>query len=219
MNLVIFFGPPGCGKGTQSDFLRDRLNYKKTSTGDALRTIGKEKSKLGVSVKELMSLGQLIPDDTVSEVVVKSMDDVNDYQGVILDGFPRTLTQVEFLHDYLLNEGSDMFTKVKVIEIIVPDCFLVDRICGRFVCVNCGATYHENFRPTKISGVCDACSGKNFNRRDDDNEDVVKNRLKSYHDNFLAIKEFYDARGLISEIDGTKSIDEVKEEVVRVALD
>lgn len=218
MNLVIFFGPPGCGKGTQSDVLKAELNYKKTSTGDALRVIAKQDNDLGNEVASLMRQGKLIPDATVSEVITSSLEDVSGFAGVILDGYPRTLSQVEFLDDYLTNKKSGLFSKIKVIEIDVPDSLLINRICGRYVCASCGVTYHESLRPTREAGKCDNCGGVEFSKRSDDNKETVKERLQSYHDNFANIKAFYESRNLVFAVDGAKSIEEVREDIIKIAL-
>lgn len=218
MNLIIFFGAPGSGKGTQSDFLKTSLNYKKISTGDALREIAGKGTELGNEVAELMSAGKLISDDIVSEVVVSSMQDIGDYKGVILDGYPRTLAQARFLEAYLGSKKGSIIDNLLVIQIDVAESFLVRRICGRYICAKCAATYHKEFRPTKVENICDFCGADEFVSRKDDNEETVKQRLREYHDNFAGIQQFYNDTHKVFVVDGTKDIKEISDEIEKIVV-
>lgn len=216
MNLVIFFGPPGCGKGTQADFIRDKFSLKKISTGDALRAIAAKGTELGNNVSKLMKQGALIPDETVSQVVVASFNELDSFAGAILDGYPRTLNQAKFLSDYLNNHARKLFTKIAVIEFKIADELLVDRVVGRYICKNCGATYHKQFCPTKVKNVCDVCQSQEFFTRDDDKAEIVTQRIATYHENFKAIKQFYQGQGIYEEINADNSIPEIQQAVTHL---
>ena len=198
MMKLIMFGPPGAGKGTQTDILCKRYNITKVSTGDALRATIRSGSPLGEQVKELMDAGKFVPDEIVVEIIRNRIASADCANGFILDGFPRNLSQAETL--------VEMGVKVnKAILISVADDVLVERVQGRLVCCECGTSYHTVNNPPKQEGICDKCGGK-LEVRNDDRPETVRARLKTYHELTDPVVEFYRERGLLREIDGTTDI-------------
>ena len=177
MNLVLL-GPPGAGKGTQANLLETSRSLVKLSTGDMLRAAVAAGTELGRKAGDIMERGQLVPDDLVIGLIAERIDAKTKGDGFILDGFPRTIAQAEAL-DRLFAERGKKLDRVIVME--VDDEALVERIAGRFACANCGEGYHDLYKLPKVEGVCDRCGGTQFVRRKDDNEEVVRARLKAYH--------------------------------------
>lgn len=208
MMKLIMFGPPGAGKGTQADILGRRYGIKKISTGDALRAVIRSGSERGEQVKALMDEGKFVPDEIVTEIIRDRVASPDCANGFILDGFPRNLAQAE--------ELVGMGIRVnKALLINVPDDVLVDRVQGRVVCDKCGASYHLKNNPPAAEGVCDKCGGR-LEARKDDRPETVQARLKVYHDLTDPVVEFYRNRGVLSEIDGTASIDEATAEILKI---
>lgn len=208
MMKLIMFGPPGAGKGTQADILGRRYGIKKISTGDALRAVIRSGSERGEQVKALMDEGKFVPDEIVTEIIRDRVASPDCANGFILDGFPRNLAQAE--------ELVGMGIRVnKALLINVPDDVLVDRVQGRMVCDKCGASYHLKNNPPAAEGVCDKCGGR-LEARKDDHPETVRARLKVYHDLTDPVVEFYRNRGVLSEIDGTASIDEATAEILKI---
>lgn len=208
MMKLIMFGPPGAGKGTQADILGRRYGIKKISTGDALRAVIRSGSELGEQVKALMDEGKFVPDEIVTEIIRDRVASPDCANGFILDGFPRNLAQAE--------ELVGMGIRVnKALLINVPDDVLVDRVQGRVVCDKCGISYHLKNNPPAAEGVCDKCGGR-LEARKDDRPETVRARLKVYHDLTDPVVEFYRNRGVLSEIDGTASIDEATAEILKI---
>ena len=208
MMKLIMFGPPGAGKGTQADILGRRYGIKKISTGDALRAVIRSGSERGEQVKALMDEGKFVPDEIVTEIIRDRVASPDGANGFILDGFPRNLAQAE--------ELVGMGIRVnKALLINVPDDVLVDRVQGRMVCDKCGASYHLKNNPPAAEGVCDKCGGR-LEARKDDRPETVRARLKVYHDLTDPVVEFYRNRGVLSEIDGTASIDEATAEILKI---
>lgn len=208
MMKLIMFGPPGAGKGTQADILGRRYGIKKISTGDALREVIRSGSELGEQVKDLMDQGKFVPDEIVTEIIRDRVSSPDCANGFILDGFPRNLTQAEAL--------VDMGIKVnKALLIDVPDEVLVDRVQGRVMCDKCGASYHLKNNPPAVEGVCDKCGG-HLEARSDDRPETVQARLKVYHELTDPVVDFYRNRGVLSEIDGTTSIENTTAEILKI---
>jgi adenylate kinase len=202
---LIFLGPPGAGKGTQAQRLRDDFHLPYISTGDMLREHVKNETELGRKAKEHMDAGGLVPDDLVIAMLSERLQQGDTGDGFILDGFPRTIPQAEALEQEL-QRLSRRITAVLLID--VPDDVLVERISGRRVCVKAGHNYHVKYDPPKHDNVCDQ-DGSRLVQRDDDKPEVVRERLKTYHDQTEPLISYYDELGLLRRFDGTRSPDEV----------
>lgn len=199
MNL-IFLGAPGAGKGTQAEIVCDKLGIPAISTGNMLREAVKNGTPAGLAAKECMDRGDLVPDDIVIGILKDriAMDDAK--KGFILDGFPRTVSQAEAL--------DKMGVQIdKVIEIDVADETICGRLSGRRVCESCGASYHIEFKPTKVEGVCNLCGGKVVQRVDDKPETVLS-RLATYHEKTAPLKGYYEAKGKLVTVKGQDEIEE-----------
>ncbi|MEM2941263.1 MAG: adenylate kinase [Thermoproteota archaeon] len=185
---IIIFGPPGSGKGTYSSRLAPKLGVPHVSTGDILRSEIESGTELGRNISSYVSNGKLVPDDVVNKVIEKrlSMDDCK--KGFILDGYPRTLQQAEFL---------DRIVKIDfVINLNVPDEVLVRRISSRLICRSCGAVYNKITLKPKTEGVCDKCGGELY-QRDDDKPEVVMERIKIYEKEVIPLLEHYRKAGIV----------------------
>ncbi len=209
MNLILL-GPPGAGKGTQSDWLRDTYNLRKLATGDILREAAASGSDLGNHVKEIMASGKLVSDDIMINLIRECISAPSSANGFILDGFPRTLAQAEALDTMLKEEGKKLN---HVIELEVDDAILVGRISGRYSCAKCGAGYHDDYRKPAKVGVCDSCGSVEFSRREDDNASTVSKRLEGYHAMTAPLLPYYETRGILKSVDGMAGIDEVSRQL------
>ncbi len=207
---VILLGPPGAGKGTQADLLKDRHGLAKLSTGDMLRACVAEGSDIGQQISDIMNRGELVPDDIMVAMIENRIQQADCARGFILDGFPRTVVQAEALDTMLEKTGCQL---AAVIELRVDDAILVDRISGRFSCVTCGAGYHDTFKPTQQEGVCDQCGGTEFSRRSDDNAETVAARLTSYHRQTEPLLPYYTEKGLLRPVDGMADMPEVARQI------
>lgn len=199
MNM-IFLGAPGAGKGTQAEVVCKELNIPAISTGNMLREAVKNGTTAGLAAKEYMDRGDLVPDEVVIGILKDriAMDDAKN--GFILDGFPRTVPQAEAL--------EKMGVRIdKVIEIEVPDEAITKRMSGRRVCEGCGNSYHIEFKPPKVEGICDACGAKVVQRADDKPE-TVKARLVTYHEKTAPLKDFYKSKGKLVTVQGQDAIED-----------
>lgn len=212
MNILLF-GPPGAGKGTQSELLKTKLKMRHISTGDLFRNAIKSETELGRLAKSYLDAGQLVPDSVTIDLVRDVLNGLEG-QAFILDGFPRTLPQAEALEGLLKSEG---FSLGKAVFLNVPESFLVERLTGRRICKNCGATFHITALPPKTAGKCDKC-GEELLQRKDDKESVIRDRIKVYEESTKPLKSFYENMGLLVELDGTKSTDEVFKELEKIIL-
>lgn len=205
MNM-IFLGAPGAGKGTQAEVVCKELNIPAISTGNMLREAVKNGTDAGLKAKKYMDAGDLVPDEVVIGVLKDRIAQDDAKNGFILDGFPRTVPQAEAL--------EKMGVQIdKVIEIDVADEAITARMSGRRVCEKCGNSYHIQFKPTKVEGVCDACGGKVVQRADDKPETVVA-RLKTYHEKTAPLKDFYEAKGKLVSVKGQDGIEETSKLVL-----
>ena len=202
---IILLGAPGAGKGTQAARLQAERGMIQLSTGDMLREAVAAGTPVGLRAKVVMERGELVSDEIVSALIGERLDAASQ-KGAIFDGFPRTLAQAEAL-DLLLAKRDRRLDHV--IELAVDEDELVKRIVGRFTCAKCGTGYHDVFRPTKTPGVCDVCGSTEFKRRPDDNEATVRTRMAQYRAKTAPILPFYEARGLVSRVNGMGRIDEV----------
>lgn len=205
MNM-IFLGAPGAGKGTQAEVVCKELNIPAISTGNMLREAVKNGTDAGLAAKKYMDAGDLVPDEVVIGVLKDRIAQDDAKNGFILDGFPRTVPQAEAL--------EKMGVQIdKVIEIDVPDEAITARMSGRRVCEKCGNSYHIEFKPTKVEGICDACGGNVVQRADDKPETVVA-RLKTYHEKTAPLKDFYQAKGKLVSVQGQNEIEETSKLVL-----
>ena len=209
---IIMLGAPGAGKGTQAKMLADKYDIPHISTGDIFRANIKNGTELGTKAKEYMDQGLLVPDELTCDLVVDRIKQDDCAKGYILDGFPRTIPQAECL-DNALNAMNDKIDYA--VNVDVPDENIIKRMSGRRACVGCGATYHIVYNPTKEEGICDRC-GKELILRDDDKPETVENRLNVYHEQTQPLIDYYNNKGVLQEVDGTKDMQEVFDAIVAV---
>ena len=212
MNIILL-GPPGAGKGTQSDYLRDTFKLTKLATGDMLRAAVASGSEIGLKAKAVMAAGGLVSDDIMIGIIRDAISDSNCPNGFILDGFPRTTAQAAELDVMLMDEGKKIDF---VIELKVDDAALVARIAGRFSCKQCGAGYHDTFRRPALEGKCDVCDSTEFSRREDDKAETVAKRLEQYHAMTAPLLPHYKAQGALRSVDGMADIAEVTAAINRI---
>ena len=208
LNLILI-GPPGAGKGTQAERLQEDFRLPFISTGEMLRAHVKEGSELGKAAKAHMDAGGLVPDDLIVAMAAERLDEDDTQDGFILDGFPRTTAQAEALEQQLDHEGRRI-TAALLLE--VPDAEIIKRIAGRRVCVKAGHNYHVDYDPPKNPDICDQ-DGSRLIQREDDRPEVVRRRLAVYHDQTAPLVDFYDERGLLRRVDGTRAPTEVHDHI------
>ena len=202
---IILLGPPGAGKGTQAKRLEQTRGMIQLSTGDMLRSAREAGTPVGLRVREVMDRGELVSDAIVSALIGEHLDSAMD-RGAIFDGYPRTQSQAEAL-EILLDERGRRLDHV--IELVVDEEALVDRITGRFTCSNCGTGYHDKFHLPKVEGTCDVCGQHEFKRRPDDNEQTVRTRMAEYRAKTAPILPYYQDKGLVRQVDGMASVEKV----------
>jgi adenylate kinase len=203
---IILLGPPGAGKGTQAAHLVAKYAMVQLSTGDMLRAAVKAGTPMGVQAKVVMDAGALVSDEIVSGLIGEALDALAPETGVIFDGYPRTAAQAVSLDEILTARHRKLD---HVIELVVDEDALVDRITGRYTCAKCNAGYHDRHLKPAVEGVCDTCGSTEFKRRPDDNEATVRTRMTEYRAKTAPILPIYNQRGLVSQIDGMADIEHV----------
>jgi adenylate kinase len=206
-------GPPGAGKGTQASKLEDERGMVQLSTGDMLRAAVAAKTPVGLQAKEVMERGDLVSDEIVTGILSDRLDEDDVKGGFILDGYPRTEAQAHSLDALLAEKGMPLD---HVIELVVDEDALVERITGRFTCANCGEGYHDTFKQPKVEGVCDACGSTSFKRRPDDNAETVRTRMQEYRTKTAPIIPHYEPKGLVRRVDGMADIESVSDAIAAI---
>ncbi len=206
MIILVLLGPPGAGKGTQAGRLTAERGLVQLSTGDMLRAAIKAGSPLGLKAKATMDAGELVSDAIVNGLIGERLDVPADHPGFILDGYPRTQAQAEALDAMLAAKGLHLD---HVVELEVNEDALVDRITGRFTCASCGALYHDRTHMPAVADTCDACGSHDFKRRPDDNAETVRTRMAEYRAKTAPILPYYEAKGLVTRVDGMASMADV----------
>ena len=209
---IIMLGAPGAGKGTQAKQIAAKYEIPHISTGDIFRANIKNGTELGKKAKEYMDQGMLVPDELTCDLVMDRIAQDDCERGFVLDGFPRTIPQAEALSNALTKIGQSMDY---AIDVDVPDENIVNRMSGRRACLNCGATYHIVFNPTKTEGVCDTCGNETV-LRDDDKPETVQKRLSVYHDQTQPLIDYYKKQNILKSVDGTKPMNEVFSDIVAI---
>lgn len=212
MNLFLL-GLPGAGKGTQATRIAKEYNIPHISTGDMFREAIKNETKLGLEAKTYMDAGNLVPDEVTNGIVKERLNEEDAQDGFLLDGFPRTISQAEAL-DQMLQETNRSLDRV--IYINVDKSILMERLTGRFICSNCGASYHKINKLPEKEGVCDVCGSTEFYQRDDDKPETVENRIKVNESQTNELIQFYNGKGIVEVVDGQQDPKDVFEEIKTV---
>lgn len=211
---IVLLGAPGAGKGTQAKIISEKLAIPHISTGDIFRANIKGNTALGIKAKGYMDKGELVPDELTVAIVKDRLSNSDCAKGFILDGFPRTIPQAEYLDEVL--EGMKIRLDTTLL-INVGDEDILERMSGRRVCTNCGASYHVAFNPTKVEGICDTCNSPVIQRADDAAETVL-NRLETYHKQTQPLINYYEKQGKLVVAEGADKVEETTERVMK-ALD
>lgn len=206
---LILLGAPGAGKGTQAEMLTKLYDIPCISTGNIFREHISKNTELGQKAKAYMDEGKLVPDSLVIELVKSRITQDDCKNGMIFDGFPRTIPQAEAL-DVMLKELNIPIDFVVNVE--VADELIIERMAGRTVCPSCGASYHKVNKPSKVSGKCDVCSA-DLIQREDDKAETVKKRLDVYHEQTEPLIAYYRQQGKLVDVDGVGAVEEVRDRV------
>lgn len=212
MNLYLL-GLPGAGKGTQASRIQEALDIPHISTGDMFRAAMKNETPLGKKAKSFMDAGDLVPDEVTNGIVAERLDQDDTTDGFLLDGFPRTIPQAEVLEQILSDQDRQLDA---AIYIKVDKSILMERLTGRFICSNCGETYHKLYNPPQEDGVCDVCGGTDFHQRDDDKPETVKKRIEVNEEQTNALVDFYQEKGILRVIDGQQAPDDVFADIQQI---
>lgn len=210
MKAIILLGPPGAGKGTLAEAVRDKAGYRHVSTGDMLRAAIAEGTATGMEAKGYMERGELVPDAVIMRIVEERLAQGSADEKYMFDGFPRTLAQAEMFDGVLAKMGASV-SQVFLLE--VADAEIVSRLGGRRICRGCGAVYHVKHIRPRQEGVCDNCGGELY-QRPDDSEATVQNRLEVYHRQTASLVGFYDQKGVLVRIDASRTPKEIADDML-----
>lgn len=211
---IILLGPPGSGKGTQGDLIEKEYGFPRISTGDILRQAVGRKTALGLQAEAQMKAGHLVSDDIVASLVAERIKQPDCLAGYVLDGFPRTINQVNLL------EGMETGRPELALEFTLSEAALISRLASRRVCLNCGAVYNLITSPPRREDICDRCGGR-LQIREDDRPEVIKERLRVYEAEIREIREYYQRKGVLSIIDSSGLPEEIfgrVRQVLEIAL-
>ncbi|MEC6749148.1 adenylate kinase [Marinilactibacillus sp. XAAS-LB27] len=209
MNLILL-GLPGAGKGTQASRITETYGIPHISTGDMFRAAMKNETPLGKEAKKFIDAGDLVPDEVTNGIVKERLEEADAQNGFLLDGYPRTLNQADALKKALSSSGR---TLDNVLYIKVNRDILMERLTGRFICSNCGATYHKLFNSTKVEGTCDQCGGHDFYQREDDKPETVERRIEVNEAQTKELAAYYEEEGIVRNINGEQNPDSVFEDI------
>lgn len=209
MNLILL-GLPGAGKGTQASRISETYGIPHISTGDMFRAAMKNETPLGKEAKSYMDAGNLVPDEVTNGIVKERLAEADAQNGFLLDGYPRTLNQANALQEALNSSGRSVDA---VLYIKVDRGILMERLTGRFMCANCGATYHKLFNSPKVEGTCDVCGGHDFYQREDDKPETVEKRIDVNEAQTKELAAYYEETGIVKEINGEQDPDSVFEDI------
>jgi adenylate kinase len=208
--ILIFLGPPGAGKGTQARVVARELGIPHISTGDILREAARKKTSLGLAAEAKMDKGELVPDNVICPIVEERLSRPDCREGAILDGFPRTIAQAQFLDAMLERTG---FGEPLVLNIQVENEFVIKRLTGRRNCQTCGEIYNIHMNPPRQDGICDNDGGM-LVQRADDNEEAIRIRLKAYEKDTLPLIDYYQRRNALRQVDGTGDPEAIAERLL-----
>lgn len=211
--IIIMFGPPGAGKGTQCKYIADRYGFFQLSTGDMIRKEIADGSALGLQVKAIVEAGGFPSSDIVNDMVKSTVTRLKDSEGILFDGYPRTLDQGIYLEGLLKDLGLGVDV---AIMLDVDEGELISRIEGRFQCASCGEIYSMAKGMPKAEGICDKCGSTEFKRRADDSAEVMKNRLTTYRSETQEIIDYFDKQGLLIRLDGGRTIESVQADIATI---
>lgn len=212
MNLILM-GLPGAGKGTQAQKIVEEFHIPHISTGDIFRAAMKNETPMGLQAKAFIDKGELVPDEVTNGIVQERLAQDDTTDGFMLDGYPRNLVQAKAL-DQMLDESNRKLDAV--LNIDVDPAVLTERLTGRFICRNCGATYHRIYNPPKVEGTCDVCGHHDFYQRDDDKPETVKNRLDVNIKMNTPLVDYYTKAGVLHTVDGEQKIGQVYQAVQKI---
>nr|WP_057879247.1 adenylate kinase [Levilactobacillus paucivorans] len=212
MNLILM-GLPGAGKGTQAQKIIDEFHLPHISTGDIFRAAMKNETKMGLAAKTYIDKGELVPDEVTNGIVKERLAEADTAKGFMLDGFPRSIVQAEALDSF----GPELDRTINaVINIHVEPDVLIERLSGRYICRNCGATYHKLYNNPKVEGTCDVCGHHDFYQREDDKPETVKNRLAVNLKANTPLVDYYTKKNLLFTVDGNRDIDDVYVDIEKI---
>ena len=207
---IIFLGPISCGKGTQSSFVAEKYNLVHVSVGELLRERRNIEDEIGLKIALLQKQGQLVDDDITLQVLEEKIKTCDDNQGILFDGYPRTLNQAEALTAFLPTIGKKIDA---VVDLEISEDVVVERIVNRLSCPNCKKGYNKLYVPPKKEGICDDCNTPLI-QREDDNEETIRSRLTIYHDRTQPLIDYYDNLGLIISINSNQTIEKVTKDII-----